>query len=308
MSSCLTSTAASVPRWLLLLAATAALGESEEKVSREEQLAQFRKNVDEPVVLRLPGMDEVGVRKDVVYKENPKLTADVYRPPKSAAGSDRPAVIFVHGGVSPDVPYRPKEWGIYTSWGRLVAASGFIGVTFNHRVGFPDPHLDDGASDLQDLIAFMRGHAAEFGIDKERLALIFYSAGGPLLSVPLRDHYDFVRCVIGFYPLIDIERTALHRQYMTADALTRFSPFSYLSRTEQWPPLLIARAGRDQIPDLLQGLDRFICDAVKANAPIEILNHPNGEHGFDNKPSARSGEIVTRALAFLREHLSPDKL
>lgn len=263
--------------------------------------------VNRPVVISVPGASDVQIKKDIVYKIDgaTKLALDVYVPGKNARDAKLSAVIFVHGGVGADVPVRPKEWGIYESWGRLVAASGMIGVTFNHRVGFPDPNLAQGAADVADLITFVRAHALEYQIDPDRLAMIVYSAGGPMLSVALETPRPYIRCLGAYYPILDIENTTLHKQYLSAEQLKRYSPFTYLAHADQWPPLLIARAGRDEIPELLPGLDRFIQQAISANAPVEILNHPTGPHGFDNVDSPRSREIVRCTLDFLKEHLAP---
>jgi hypothetical protein len=51
-------------------------------------------------------------------------------------------------------------------------------------------------------------------------------------------------------------------------------------------------------------IDLFIATALAANAPLTCMNHPLGEHGFDNQnDDDRSREIVGASLAFLREHL-----
>src|SRR5207247_761568 len=135
-------------------------------------------SVSKPVVYQVEGMDRVRVRKDVVYKKDGavELKMDISTPEKQKPGESLPVVFFIHGGVPRDVPVLPKDWGIYRSWGRLIAASGMAAVTFNHRVGYPDPNLAQGAADLADGSAFVRGRAADFGIDPERIALAAYSA------------------------------------------------------------------------------------------------------------------------------------
>src|SRR5687767_7646343 len=82
-----------------------------------------------PVVMTLPGMDKVQVTKDLRYSPNAPahIAMDVYRPPGLKAGEKRPAVIFIHGGGPPGAPM--KEMGVYTSYGRLIAAQGLVAVT-----------------------------------------------------------------------------------------------------------------------------------------------------------------------------------
>src|SRR5215207_5546579 len=103
----------------------------------------LRDLVMKPVVYSVPGMDKVTVKSDLQYAtaDNPNLLMDVYAPPGLAKGERRPAVLFIHGSAGAEA--RAKDWGIYTSWGRLVAASGAVGVTFTHRLGYPKPFLND---------------------------------------------------------------------------------------------------------------------------------------------------------------------
>jgi hypothetical protein len=66
----------------------------------------------------------------------------------------------------------------------------------------------------------------------------------------------------------------------------------------------IARAGRDEVPMLNDALDRFTARALAVNAPITVINHPSGAHGFDNQnDDERSREIIRSAIEFMRTHL-----
>jgi acetyl esterase/lipase len=179
-------------------------------------------------------------------------------------------------------------------------------VTFNHRVGFPNPNLQQGASDVRDLIAFVRAHATDWGLDADRICLAAYSAGGPMLSAPMRDVPSYVRAMVAFYSFLDIQQSALHKQYLSQAQLREFSPIYYLAENaRKLPPLFVARAGKDQIPDLEPGLDRFVTEAIARNVSLEFWNHPDGVHGFDNQnDDDRSREIVRAALEFMKTHLA----
>jgi len=264
--------------------------------------------VNKPVVYQVEGMDRVRVRKDLVYKKDGavELKMDVSTPERQKPGESLPVVIFIHGGVPRDVPVKPKDWGIYKSWARLIAASEMAAVTFNHRAGYPDPNLSQGAADLMDAIAFVRARATEFGIDPERIALAAYSAGGPLLAAPIREPKPYIRCLVAFYSILDLRPSALHRKFLSEEQIRQFSPAVALSDgTGNPPPIFVARAGKDQIPDLLAGLDRFVAEALLRNAPLVFYNQPGGEHGFDNQDGdPRSRDIVREAVAFLKINLA----
>src|ERR671939_1374033 len=85
------------------------------------------------IVYVVPGMERVKVRKDLTYKHSSgaELKMDVYSPAKSQSRAHLPAVIFIHGGRIPrNLRTTPKDWGVFISYGQLIAASCFVGVTF----------------------------------------------------------------------------------------------------------------------------------------------------------------------------------
>ena len=98
---------------LLALAARPAAGA--QNLSPED--AAYLERVNRPVVLRVPGMDRVRVRKNLIYQKDAavELAMDVYTPEKTEPPGRVPAVFFIHGGVGPEFPVRPKDWGFYQS-------------------------------------------------------------------------------------------------------------------------------------------------------------------------------------------------
>lgn len=262
--------------------------------------------VKPPVVYRLPGMDAVSVHSNLKYSDvdNPFLLMDVYRPPNRSKGDLRPIVALIHGGRG--AQYKPKDWGIFQSWGRLIAAAGMVSVMFTHRLGYPKPLLAEAALDLRNAIDYIRANADAFGADPSRIALFAWSAGGPLLSIALQDRPQFIRCLVAFYAYLDIQRSPSHVENESADTLKAFSPIAHLERdASRIVPVFVARAGQDEIPMMNESIDGFVAAATAANVPLTYMNHPTGEHGFDNQnDDHRSREIIRSALAFLSTHLN----
>ena len=258
-----------------------------------------------PVVYRLPGMDTVSVHSNLKYSDvdNPFLLMDVYTPPKLSKGDRRPIVLLIHGAAG--AQYKPKDWGLFQSWGRLVAAAGMVAVMFTHRLGYPKPLLTEGASDLSDALDYIRADADSFNADPSRIGLVTWSGGGPLLSNPLRDRPEFIRCLVAFYAYLDIQRSPSHVENESLDKLRAFSPISHFpADASSMVPMFVARAGEDQVPMMNDSIDRFVAAALAANAPLTCMNHPMGEHGFDNQnDDNRSREMIRSALEFLRTHL-----
>jgi acetyl esterase/lipase len=258
-----------------------------------------------PVVYQLPGMDAVTVHSSMKYSDvdNPFLLMDVYTAPRLATGDLRPIVLLIHGGAG--ARYKPKDWGIFQSWGRLIAAAGMVAVMFTHRLGYPKPLLAEAALDLRNALDYIRARADSFNADPSRIALVAWSGGGPLLSIAMRDRPEFIRCLVAFYAYLDIRRSPSHVENESTDTLKAFSPIAHLQGdASSTVPLFVARAGQDEIPMMNDSIDQFIAAAVAANAPLTYVNHPMGEHGFDNQnDDNRSREIIRSALAFLSTNL-----
>lgn len=256
------------------------------------------------VVFSVPGMDAVSVRRNLVYKtaDGQPLHMDVYSP--SGPPRARPAVILVHGGPIPRIG--AKNMGVFVSYGELLAASGFVAVAFDHRFLAP-VRLTDAAEDVVDLVAHIRKSAGSLGVDPERLALWAFSGGGPFLAAPLRERPTWLRALVAFYAVLDLQQSPPGDDAAVSIELRRtFSAIRSLGEDARTaPPFLVARAGLDN-PWLNGTIDRFVQTALDKSATLDLLNHPEGRHAFDIlNDNARSKQIIRHALEFLRDHLAP---
>jgi len=269
----------------------------------------FEEMVKMRAVLRLPGMDKVQARRDLVYKQagEQALTCDVFTPSGWPAPERYPAVVMIHGGPIPPGK-NAKNMGIFQSLGELIAASGLVGIAFGHRF-YSGAHLVEASGDVRDLLRYARENAATLGIDPDRLALWAFSGGGPFVSTALREGPEYVRALVAYYALLDLQVRPPGLEPGSAqdigdDMRRAYSPVYHLATSGRVPPpMLIARAGQDH-PWLNGSIDRFVAKALETNAPIEVWNHPEGRHGFDildDEP--RTHAILKRTLAFLKEVL-----
>ena len=256
------------------------------------------------VVFSVPMMDQVRVRKNLVYKvaDGKPLTADVYIP----AGSgplERPAVIFIHGGPIPhNLLTPPKEWGIFTSYGQIIAASRVVGVTFNHRF-YSGERLDDAQADVDDLVGYLRENANSLGVDKDRIAIWAFSGGGALLTRFLKEPPPYISCIVGYYPALDLRVMRAPGSTIDEQLLERYSVAANMAGGDsKIPPVFIARAGLDN-PSLNESIQRFMHEAVGRNVMLDFCNHPGGRHGFDVlDDNDRSREIIRRTIDFIKTH------
>jgi acetyl esterase/lipase len=295
------------PRYTLLISVLfllAGFSDAQSPVKKKADPEFLKPALPKRIVYSIPGMEKIKARKDIVWKrvEGAELKLDVYSPPKQKRGQSLPAIIFIHGGPIPDnLLTEPKEWGVFTSYGQLAAASGFIGVTFNHRL-----HLGgqprNAQEDVNDLIIYVRENAVSLGIDPERLTLWAFSGGGSLLSAALRDAPPYLRCIVAYYAVLE-------KPFLTgglsAEALQEFSPLYQLQQRvtaksgAALPPILIARAGKDA-PAINGMIDRFVQAALTLNLSLELHNHATGVHSMDTlNDNARTRRIIQRTLEFI---------
>jgi acetyl esterase/lipase len=267
------------------------------------------------VVYILPGMEHALIRPDIIYKpfDGLDLRMDIYYPSGLSPHANLPAVLFIHGDGPSDIVKNVKDWGQYASWGQLVAASGFIAVTFNHRCS--DGKLSrmvDVAGDVQDLIHYVRSHAEELNIDKNSLCVWACSSGVPYLQVVMENPQEDVRCLVAYYGMMDFQQfadglpadMANKERERTLDIFIKFSLLAHLkNHPDVLPPMFIAQAGLDD-PFVNASIDHFIAEAANNDIKVDFVHHPAGQHAFDVLDDDEiSRKIIQQTLRFIQEHL-----
>jgi acetyl esterase/lipase len=263
-----------------------------------------------PVVYTIPDMEGAIVRPDIVYKSDASgdLLMDVYYPADYEGETRLPAVIFVHGDASPEYLKNAKDWACYVSWGQLAAASGLIGITFNHRSVEMGKKLYEAAQDVDDLIRYVRDNSKSLGVNADALAIWTCSAGTPFgLRSALRDDASYIRCIVSYYGIADL--AVFYGAYSTLphlsdEVLNEFSaPHRLSKRTNTPPPMLIVRAGLDA-PELNKSIDSLLTAAIAKNVSLDFMNHTTGHHAFDIlDDNVRTHEIIRTTLDFMQTHL-----
>ena len=252
-----------------------------------------------PMVLKLPEMDQVQIKKDVLFKEagGEKLVMDIYYPPALKAGEHLPAIVFVLGFPNSVQFGKLKEWRIYMDWARLAAVSGFAGVLYETT----SPETDIG-----DLLDHLRRNAAALSIDENRFAL-WSSSGNVLtaLTVLMGERQAFIRCAALYYGLMLAPDQKFLDSLIDLNKQVKFS-MAGLDKIKNWHrdlPLFIARAGKDT-EVVNQGLDHFAASCLANNVPLTLLNYAEGRHGFDMVDDTdQSREIIRNTMEFFKFYL-----
>jgi acetyl esterase/lipase len=267
------------------------------------------------VVYAIPGMNQSQVRPNIAYKsvEGQDLLLDVYYPPDFTFERALPAVLFIHGDGPAELVKDVKDDGQYISWGRLAAASGLIGIPFNHRSA--DQKLTGMikvAEDIHDAIAYVRKNAIDLCVEEKRLCLWACSAGVHYLQEAFSATPTFVRCMVAYYGLMDFQQyietiepdTPAEKREFILRLFKQYSLINYLQEhPAALPPLFIARAGLDD-PTTNASIDSFYSEACSLHAKVELARHSSGRHGFDVLDGdATSRSIIEQTLSFIRQHL-----
>jgi len=253
-----------------------------------------------PLVYPIPDGDRVRVRKDIEYAAASAgpLAMDLYLPP--APGARVPAVVFVSGyadaALQAFTGSKLKEWQSYAGWGKLVALSGIAGVTYSAQ---------QPAADLGTLLQYLYNHAAELGIDEKRIALWACSGNVPnaLAALMQGSGYTFPCAALCYGYTLDLDGATAVAD--TAKTYGFANPAAGKTVGDlAATPLLLVRAGQDQLPGLNRALDQFAAKALARNLSLSLVNHAEGPHAFDLfHDSDTSREVMRQVLAFLRFHL-----
>ncbi|MEO6391275.1 MAG: tetratricopeptide repeat protein [Pyrinomonadaceae bacterium] len=122
------------------------------------------------VIYDVPATKRVTVKRDIIYFTSPAgaQTVDIYSPPDAKGGVKLPAVIFLNA-IGDRPGDQVKNWGIYSSWPRLVAAQGMVGISM-------DADGERIQDSLKAVFDFLVRDGAKHGIDADRLGVYAASA------------------------------------------------------------------------------------------------------------------------------------
>jgi acetyl esterase/lipase len=240
------------------------------------------------------GADTVN-RFQPVYKTvgKRKLTLNFDYPPDWKLSDKRPAIVFFFGGGwTSGTPAQFKPQAEYFAKRGLVCARADYRLRSKDKIT-PDKCVEDSISAM----CWVRGHAAQFGIDPNRIVAAGGSAGGHLaactffvdgINAPDDDKSVSPKpnAMILYNPVLDLvavraERAVRKGNYFAGvdDAtLRKISPALYLGK--ETPPTLILDGTKDWLNPQLRA---FVEKAKSIGAPVEAWYAEDQTHGFFNK-------------------------
>lgn len=223
---------------------------------------------------------------------------DLYRH-RSAPGN-APVLIHFHGGY-----YRTgyKNSQALPLLHRL-AERGWVTISANYRLGHAagfEPHL----TDAKRVVAWVRTHAREWGVDPDRIVLSGSSAGAHMSALAALTPGD-PRFQPGFED-VDTSVSAVvglggfYGSYFDGDPDS--DPLTHAHADA--PPFLIVHGDHDTVVNVA-GARRFVAGLQAVSAqPVVYAELPGAQHGFDLFHSPRFEAVVNAVEAFAARSFSP---
>ena len=241
----------------------------------------------------------------VVYKEvGPReLHLNVFQPAGWKPADRRPCFLTIHGGGWTGMSPR-RQYPFAAHFARL----GMVGISVEYRLAKANSGVTvfDCVRDGRSAMRYVRSHAAELGIDPQKIAVNGGSAGGHIAAgTALFDGVDeagedtSVSCVpnaiVLYFPVIDTSEEGYGNQRIG----TRWRELSPLDRVRPGIPPTILFHGTGDTVTPFQGARAF-CDAMlQAGNRCEIVVHEGGAHGYLYRERSLYEDTLRKTEAFL---------
>ncbi len=249
--------------------------------------------------------------RSVIYKsvDGVDLHLDIYNPEGHKKTDKYPAIVFFHGGSW------SGGWKTYFSpQCHFLASRGMVAMTVEYRVTGRPPESTPAecVMDAKSAMRWVRSHAAELGIDPERIAAGGGSAGGHLAAaIAYLDNYNepgedpSVSCrpqaLVLLNPVIDNSPGGgyPYGPQPMAENWKGWSPMHNITK-EKAVPTIFMLGDQDHLIPVSTGEEyKKITEA--AGAECEFYVYPGAKHGFfTGGENLRS--TLQRMDAFLAKH------
>jgi|GEM_PF-237066 len=235
--------------------------------------------------------------------------------------SQFPAVIICPGGSYHHLGM-PRE-GFATA--RWFSSHGFQAFVLRYRVAYNCHHYPDQLEDLQMALVYIREHAEEYGIDKNKIGAIGFSAGGHLVTMAgefASTHDELSKLgiktseslrpdfVMPIYPVVSMQDDISHRwsrrsllghQWSEPNATKGWRPWNFwghsyskalkdefsmeLNVPDNMPPTFILACEDDPVV-IYENSVRLEKALADKNIPHLFVTYPKGGHGFGMKETS----------------------
>jgi acetyl esterase/lipase len=257
---------------------------------------------------------------DLVYRRDGDHRArlDIYARAGPVPARGRPAVLAIHGGG-----WRGGSKHDYGPMAGALVEHGYVVVAVDYRLSRPGaPSWPANRDDLRAAVRWVRGHAAAYGVDPNRIAVMGASAGGHLAALIATCPEGpspgaaaspaisaRVQAVIDFYGPSDLSALAAGSPHArpsltlylgggpdaVPDRYEAASPARHV--TPDTPPTLLIHGADDWLVPLDQSR-RLAAALHAAGVHHRLIVVEGARHGFGFQVGSR--DLLPEVLAFLQ--------
>ena len=229
-------------------------------------------------------------REIVIYKtiDTLKLKMTIFKPCRQ--DTSRAALVLIHGGGwnngKPEAMYRHAQY---------FANRGLVVFTPEYRVRMRNStSIIEAVEDALGAVAWVRGHAREYGFDPDKIIVGGGSAGGHLAAETVfnktvkcghRSEEYKANCLILFNPVLDVSKKGYGHKRVAEEAENYGVKWESLSPVENidtsWPPTIVMVGDKDKVLPKNIAL-KFERRMKKAGCDFSLRLYPDGEHTFFN--------------------------
>ncbi|MBI5723655.1 MAG: alpha/beta hydrolase [Planctomycetes bacterium] len=213
--------------------------------------------------------DRLVVFKKIASRE---LRLHVFEPDGLKPSDKRPAIVFFHGGA-----WRAGEPKQFYPQSRHLASQGMAAFCAEYRLTPEGVKVSDCVSDAKSAVRWIRRHAAELGVDPNRIAAGGGSAGGHLaaaaaLTTDMDDPAEDLS--ISSKPnLLVLYNPALFHEFGQGTLTPKHV-------TKETPPAILMYGTDDE---MIEYGRRFLEIAKEKGFHAELYAAEKAAHGFFNK-------------------------
>lgn len=252
------------------------------------------------------------------------LAMDLYMPPAARSGRSVPVAMYVHGGGlwgdrkmhGLGTRQANHEGALFTPLQQQLNARGFVVASIDYRLP-PSTPWPAQIEDAKCAVRFLRAHAAEVGIDPDRIGVWRSSGGGHLASLlgltgpeagfdrgQYPDQSSAVQAVVDMFGLADLN------DFDDADPFARFilqiwlgsstelrrsaSPIAYVAPGA--PPFLILHGTEDPLVRLRQSAE-LAQRLQAAGVPTTLIEVEGTEHTLATPGQQPSPDELTATVS-----------
>jgi acetyl esterase/lipase len=242
----------------------------------------------------------------ITYKTTPlkaELKLHVFNPVGWQATDKRPCFLTIHGGGwdggTPNVFYALADY---------YAQRGMVGISLQYSLTRSKGGITvfDCVKDGRSAVRYLRAHAAELGIDPEKIIVSGGSAGGHVAAgTAMFDGVDSdtddktISCrpnaLVLYYPVIDTSTEG----YGNAKIGEKWRDLSPLHQVKpNLPPTIVFHGTGDTVCPF-KGVELFQDAMTKAGNKSELVVYPKGRHGYFLYDLKLYEEAMAKTLVFL---------